>query len=163
MVFCTEFLDGWWSWQQCRTAPSAPYTRRTQRLSRPPPTQKLGAEIHMLQLNIWCSWWWAYVPETCRRAKNTSIKLPFCIKLGFQIISWGRSTVKQPSSLNTLLWPSCGRNFWAYVFVAAVDDMKLYNKLICWALRGTMVTILFSASCLNINPYPANVENMVIS
>jgi len=28
----------------------------------------------------------AYVPDTCR-AKNTSIKLPCCIKLAFQIIS----------------------------------------------------------------------------
>jgi len=36
----------------CRTAPSAQYTRPTQRLSRPPPIQKLGAENHMLQLNI---------------------------------------------------------------------------------------------------------------
>jgi len=35
-----------------RTAPPAPYTRPTQRLSRPPPIQKLGAENHMLQLNI---------------------------------------------------------------------------------------------------------------
>ena len=35
-----------------RTAPSAPYTRPTQQLSRPPPIQKLGAENHMLQLNI---------------------------------------------------------------------------------------------------------------
>ena len=33
-----------------RTAPSAPYTRLTQRLSRPPPIQKLGAENHVLQL-----------------------------------------------------------------------------------------------------------------
>jgi len=29
----------------------------------------------------------AYAPETCR-AENTSIKLPFCIKLAFHIISW---------------------------------------------------------------------------
>ena len=36
---------------QC-TAPSAPYTRPTQRLSRPPPFQKLGAENHMLQLKF---------------------------------------------------------------------------------------------------------------
>jgi len=35
-----------------RTASSAPLTRPTQRLSRPPPIQKLGAENHMLQLNI---------------------------------------------------------------------------------------------------------------
>ena len=35
-----------------RTAPSAPHTRPTQLLSRPPPIQKLGAENHMLQLNI---------------------------------------------------------------------------------------------------------------
>jgi hypothetical protein len=35
-----------------RTAPFAPYTRPTQRLSRPPPIQKLGAENHTLQLNI---------------------------------------------------------------------------------------------------------------
>ena len=30
----------------------APHTRTTQRLSRPPSIQKLGAENHMLQLNI---------------------------------------------------------------------------------------------------------------
>jgi len=35
-----------------RTAPSAPYTQPTQRLSRTPPIQKLGAENHKLQLNI---------------------------------------------------------------------------------------------------------------
>ena len=35
-----------------RTAPSAPYTRHTQRLSRPPSIQKRGAENRMLQLNI---------------------------------------------------------------------------------------------------------------
>jgi len=63
MIFCTEFLDGWWFWEpllrsyvRCglcrRTAPSAPYTQPMQRLSRPPPIQKLGAENHMLQLNI---------------------------------------------------------------------------------------------------------------
>jgi len=34
------------------TAPSVPYTRPRQRLSRPPPIQTLGAENHMLQLNI---------------------------------------------------------------------------------------------------------------
>jgi len=31
------------------------YTRPTQRLSKPPPIQKFGAENHMLQLNIKCS------------------------------------------------------------------------------------------------------------
>jgi len=34
------------------TAPSASYKRPTQRLSRPPPIQKLGAGNHMLQLNF---------------------------------------------------------------------------------------------------------------
>ena len=34
------------------TAPSAPHTRPTQRLLRPPPIKKLGAEKHMLQLNM---------------------------------------------------------------------------------------------------------------
>jgi len=34
------------------TAPSAPHTRPTQRLSRPPSIHKLGAESHMLQLNV---------------------------------------------------------------------------------------------------------------
>jgi len=69
-----------------RTAPSALHTRPMQRLSRPPPIQKLGAQNHMLQLNIWCSWWWAYIPKTCR-AKDISIKLSCCIKLAFHIIS----------------------------------------------------------------------------
>ena len=31
---------------------AVPHTRPTQRLSRPPPIQKLGAQNHMLQLNI---------------------------------------------------------------------------------------------------------------
>jgi len=31
---------------------TAPYTRPTQRLSRPPPIHKLGAENHMLQLDM---------------------------------------------------------------------------------------------------------------
>ena len=34
------------------TAPPTPHTRPTQRLSRPPPIQKLGAENRMLHLNI---------------------------------------------------------------------------------------------------------------
>jgi len=61
-VLCTEFLDGWWSWEPlrrscvrcgwCRTTTSAPYTQPTQRLSRPPPIQKLGTENRMLQLNV---------------------------------------------------------------------------------------------------------------
>ena len=34
------------------TTPSAPYTRPTQRLSRPQAIHNLGAENHMLQLNI---------------------------------------------------------------------------------------------------------------
>ena len=33
-------------------APSAPYTRPTQRLPGSPPNYKLGAENHTLQLNI---------------------------------------------------------------------------------------------------------------
>jgi len=39
--------------------------------------------------------------ETCR-SKNTSIKLPTCIKLAFHFISLGRCKVKQPSSCNTV-------------------------------------------------------------
>ena len=74
-----------------------PHTRPAQRLSRPPPIQKLGAENHILQINIWCSWWWAYVHETCR-ARNTLIKLPCCVRLAFQIMSWGRCAFKQTSS-----------------------------------------------------------------
>ena len=50
--------------------------------------------VRMVTCDSWCSWWWAYVHETCR-AKNTSIKLPCCIKLAFHIVSWGRCTVKQ--------------------------------------------------------------------
>jgi len=58
-------------------------------------------EHWMLQLNIQCSWWWAFVPKMCW-AKNTLIKLPCCIKLAFQVISWGRCTVKQPSTKHFL-------------------------------------------------------------
>ena len=47
-----------------------------------------------VQKTICCSWWWAYVPETCR-AKNTSIKLPSCIKLAFHFISLLSTPVKE--------------------------------------------------------------------
>ena len=61
--FVHRVLDGWWSWEPlrrscvrygwcCATAPSAPYTRRTQRLTRPPPIQKFCSDNRMLQLNI---------------------------------------------------------------------------------------------------------------
>jgi len=55
-VFLARHVSGTYAhhqehWMLC-TAPSAPYTRPTQRLSRPPLIQKLGAENHMLQLNI---------------------------------------------------------------------------------------------------------------
>jgi len=51
----------WWGVVTLRMAPCALHrtisTVNTtyQRLSRPPPIQKLGAENHMLQLNIQCS------------------------------------------------------------------------------------------------------------
>jgi len=46
MVFCTEFWMGGGLESRC----IAPHTRPMQRLS--PPIQTLGAENHMLQLNI---------------------------------------------------------------------------------------------------------------
>ena len=98
MVLCTEFLDGWWSWEPLRRScvrcgwcrarhgiictVNMTYAAALKNTTHP----KTRCRKHMLQLNISCSWWWAYVPETCR-AKNTSIKLPCCIKLAFQIIS----------------------------------------------------------------------------
>ena len=75
MVFCTEFLDGWWSWEPLRRS-----------------CVRCGwcrAANHMPQLS---SWWWAYAPETCR-TKNTSIKLPCCIKLAFHIISYSTMSI----------------------------------------------------------------------
>jgi len=50
----------------------------------------------MLSCSIWfyCT---DYVPEA-HRPKNTSIKLPSCVKLAFHFISLGRCAVKQPSS-----------------------------------------------------------------
>ena len=45
-IWFSEFVDGWWSWERLsRTAPFAPYTRPTQRLSRPPSIHKLGKTI----------------------------------------------------------------------------------------------------------------------
>jgi len=41
---------------------------------------------HAAAFNIQCSWWWAYVPETCL-AKNILRKVPCCIKLAFQVSS----------------------------------------------------------------------------
>jgi len=55
-VFLARHVSGTYAQRQehwtLRTAPSAPYTQPTQRLSRPSSIQKLGAENHMLQLKI---------------------------------------------------------------------------------------------------------------
>jgi len=82
-------------------------------LSRPSPIQKLSAENHMLQLNIWCSWWWAYVPETCQ-AKNTLIKLPCCIKLAFQVFSYLHNC--HAASYTTKLYRQSS-TFWHSTFI----------------------------------------------
>ena len=54
MVFCTEILDagGLESCSVGRVYGADGAVRPTQWFSRPPPIQKLGAENHMLQLNI---------------------------------------------------------------------------------------------------------------
>ena len=118
MVFCTDFLDGWWSWEPLRrscvrcgwcTAPSAPYTRPRVARQHPHRTHDLHSSSqdhhpskNSVQKTIRCNSTsnapddGRMYPETCG-AKNTLIKLPCCIKLAFQIISWGRCTVKQPS------------------------------------------------------------------
>jgi hypothetical protein len=86
------------------------------------PSKKLGAENHMLQL-VWCSWWWSYVPETCR-AKNISIKLPRCIKLAFHIISWGRCTFKQPSNNKCV--------YWSVLYVKCVPKCWQHSAWTAW-------------------------------
>jgi len=48
-VFLARHVSGTNAWH---TAPSAPHTRPTQWLSRPPHIQKLGAENRMLELKI---------------------------------------------------------------------------------------------------------------
>jgi len=69
MVFCTEFLDGWWSWVPLRRS------------------------------CVRCGWCRAAQSHgTIPNVKNISIKLPCSIKLAFYIISWRRCTVKQSSS-----------------------------------------------------------------
>ena len=57
---------------------------------------------HAAAFNIQCSWWWAYVPETCL-AKNILRKVPCCIKLAFHFISLGRWTVKHPTTFSIRL------------------------------------------------------------
>jgi len=63
------------------TAPSAPYTRPTQRLSGSPPIYKLDAENHKLQLNIWCSWTLRLMTNAPRYVNNqtlhTDLSIPY--------------------------------------------------------------------------------------
>jgi len=101
MVFCTEFLDG------C-TAPSAPYTRPTQRLSRPPKIQKLRCRKPYVSTQNLCSWWWAYVPETCR-AKEYINKITELHQVGisvyFNMVCFGHPCVSHHTSvMKTIQW-----------------------------------------------------------
>ena len=107
----------------------------------------------MLQLNIWCSLWWAYVPKTCR-AKNTSVKLPYCMKLAFHIISRGRCTVKQPSWCIFLWYPSLFLSFILSVCTLCMcchsSHTLCFASDLCWSLchalhhsNGFMFSIFF--------------------
>jgi len=79
----------------------------------------MGGGLERRRVCLRCRWCRAaYVPETCR-AKNTSIKLPSCIKLAFHFISWGRCTVKQPSKIAV---------FWVLT-LSSLREM-------CWSFRG---------------------------
>jgi len=79
MVFCTEFLDGCWSWEPLRsscvrcgwcTSMSKNSVQKTIRCNSTPNASDDGRMY----------------PKTSR-AKNTSIKLPCCTKLIFHIIT----------------------------------------------------------------------------
>ena len=71
-----------------------------------------------------------YVPETCR-AKNTSIKLPSCIKLAFHFISWGRCTVKQPSRLIQNF--GCFTVFCLHVVMGIFTVLKIISWRVWWS------------------------------
>jgi len=81
MVFCTEFVGGWWSWEPLR------------------------------KLCVWCgrtihtTYAAAYAPETCR-AKNTSIKLPCCIKLAFTLFHEEDARSNNPHVFSTVFRPA---------------------------------------------------------
>jgi len=74
-------------------------------------------EHQTLSCSIWFSapsfWMGGGLESRCvgrvcaKRARNTLIKLPCCIKLAFKIISWGRCKVKQPSNQLSNLWSVC--------------------------------------------------------
>ena len=110
MVFCTEFVDGWWSWEPLRRSCvrcgwcRATHQHRTHDLCS-------GSLDHhpsknSVQKTICCNTTsnapddGAYVPETCR-SKNTLIKSPCCIKLAFQIISITLIFSSVPKTLRT--------------------------------------------------------------
>jgi len=102
---------------------------------------------HMLQLNIQCSSWWAYAPQTCR-AKNTSIKLPSCIKLAFYFISWGRCTVRQPSKYIRFRRWLC----WKYIMNECIV-MKSRNEVGAW--QGMELTAKQKGQHIYTSPWDA--------
>jgi len=112
----------------------------------------------VLQLNIWCSWWWAYVPETCR-AKNTLIKSSCCIKLAFHFILPKRHwLMKWPK----VLWMKKIRDKWRYpaymrspLAIAVKIQLHTIKRIvssICMTilLMLCMEVVLFSAVTLNV-------------
>ena len=79
MVFCTEFVDGWWSWEPLRRmcvrfgwcrVPTAPYTRPTQWLSSTcfgyirPSSGALDVELErMVFCTQFVDGWWCMAPS----------------------------------------------------------------------------------------------------
>ena len=110
-----------------------------------------------------CSWWWVYVPETCRvkntliklpcciklavqiiSVKNTLIKLPCCIKLAIHIISWGRCTIKQPSMhqcLNLFY-------FWKHSTIYVSDGLSVHHQEINTVHTATGICLTDTSVCL---------------
>jgi len=131
MVFCTELLDGRWSWELlCRSCVRCGRCRATTTHPKTRCRKPYAATQHLMLLIM------DYVPETCR-AKNTSIKLPSYIKLAFHIISWGRCTVKQPSSLRV-------SSLVAYLFrysIKSLTDWLINNNFMMHLISGRAVSL----------------------
>jgi len=79
------------------------------------------------------------VPETCQ-AKNSSIKLPSCIRLAFHFISWGRCTVKQSSSIPNQVGSTAGQLLCHYSTFHALTSV--WRKQAFVVYRLSLLTLL---------------------
>ena len=96
MVFCTQYVDGWWSWELLHRLCVRFGWCRTHNLCSG--SQDYHPSTNWVRKTVSCNLT-SSAPDGNMSIQGNFNKLHCCIKLALHFISWWRCTVKQPSKI----------------------------------------------------------------